>query len=115
MFNIVGDWDLMADGKALSYWQFTADGKFVESSGKTDSSTNTGTWELKDDFVIIKYTNENVGYAVLSFEDENKAVGENRHKNGNTYDLVFHRVDPNFGELAHKRRTELINHLLKLR
>lgn len=111
MFSIVGDWDLIkGKGRSISYWQFAENGSFSETSGKANSSTNKGTWEIRDDLVILKYENEDIGHAVLSFEDENKLVGENMHKNGSIYNMAFQRVDTQPEMLASKR-LEMLNRL----
>lgn len=73
------------------YWEFTDNNKFIER--KLDhTQTNSGTWEMVDDMVVVKYDDAEIGYSVLSFEDENNIVGENKHKDGSMYNLNLKKI-----------------------
>lgn len=87
MPNIKGKWTFT---NIPFYWEFADDNKFIEK--KSDHTlTNSGTWEIVDDMIVVKYDNPEIGYSVLSFDDENNIVGENKHKDGSMYNLNLKR------------------------
>lgn len=83
--TLIGNWTFNA-----SYlWVFT-EGKFVENNN-TGAVENTGTWEIIDDMVVLKYDNQLIGYTVMSFDDENTLVGENKHQDGQMWNITLKR------------------------
>lgn len=61
-------------------WEFTNDGVTIQNGRKV------GTWKVTGEKLIITFSNEAAGTAVLEFKDRDTLAGKNEHKNGK----VFH-------------------------
>lgn len=86
--NIVGHWDLYAANGILGNYGPI---EFCDSGDMMVQGVRAATWEIIEDMIAIRYFHEELGHAVLTFEDKDCFVGEHRHKSGALYDWILKR------------------------